>query len=338
MVRKSAVIILLLLFIFSCFSFNVTSRIDSRDTYYVGGSGDGNFSSISDCINTSKDGDIIFVYEGEYLEDILINKSISLISKVKGSAVLNGENQFNLINIVSSNVTIEGFLLKNTSIAVLVKRDLKNISIKNNKFCNNSNGILINENTSNLTIVSNLFYNNSESIRLYNCSQTYFFNNTIFNSNRYGIVLRNRSNFINISQNKIYFSGDAISNEDFSNNNVILDNNLSNNKRGIYAIFCENLFVSKNYFSNNSLNAIYIENSGFFNISNNSIINSNFGIYVNSCYNYSTFGNIFIGNNQDKKVSRKPPKIPGFEVTLLILFLLISFVVFYVYLEKFRKK
>ena len=40
-------------------------------TYYVGGSGGGNYSSIQDAIDDASDGDTVFVYNGIYNENII---------------------------------------------------------------------------------------------------------------------------------------------------------------------------------------------------------------------------------------------------------------------------
>ena len=50
----------------------------SVNMLYVGGTGNGNYSSIQETINASNSGDTIYVYSGIYNETLEINKSISL--------------------------------------------------------------------------------------------------------------------------------------------------------------------------------------------------------------------------------------------------------------------
>jgi len=40
--------------------------ISTGNTLYVGGSGEGNYSSIQDAIDDASDGDTVFVYNGSY--------------------------------------------------------------------------------------------------------------------------------------------------------------------------------------------------------------------------------------------------------------------------------
>ena len=67
---------------------------DRGNTYYVGGSGSGNYSKIQDAINNASDGDTIFVYNGTYNEHIRINKQLFLkgIEKENPPLIFGGPN------------------------------------------------------------------------------------------------------------------------------------------------------------------------------------------------------------------------------------------------------
>ncbi len=60
--------------------------------FYVGGSGEGNYSRIQDAIKDSSSGDTVFVYDDSspYLENVVIDKSITLVGEDKTSTVING--------------------------------------------------------------------------------------------------------------------------------------------------------------------------------------------------------------------------------------------------------
>jgi len=339
MIKKALVYMIVIVFIFLNFTFSASSTYENNSILFVGGSGEGNFSSINDALDNSTDGDIIYVYNGSYNERIVLNKSVSLLGESKKNAVLCGKDNFNILNIISSNVTIQGFLFINSSNSVLISNDCKNIFICDNIFYNNSNGILSEENSRNITVESSFFINNSECIRFYNTSNSFISDNDFFENQEYGIVLRKKSTSNFVSKNRFSYIGTGIINVD-SSNNMIIKNNISSCYYGIYGSSSEHLFIYENELYNNSKKSVFLVNSGFFNISNNSFVNNEYGIYVNSCYNYSDFkNNLFIDNIQDFRVTNKPPviRIPSFEMTVFIISLFISFLVFYIFLKKYEK-
>ena len=66
----------------------------SGNTYFVGGHGQNNYSKIQDAIDNASDGDTIFVYSGIYHENIVINKSITLLGSGQDSTIISGFNSF----------------------------------------------------------------------------------------------------------------------------------------------------------------------------------------------------------------------------------------------------
>ena len=102
--KKQRLLVLFVLHILLIYSFSVTSQETTKSSYiYVGGDGDGNFSSINDAVKQSIDNTIIFVYNGTYNENIVINKSISIIGQSKNKTILNGNGSLYCINIINSN-------------------------------------------------------------------------------------------------------------------------------------------------------------------------------------------------------------------------------------------
>jgi nitrous oxidase accessory protein NosD len=73
---------------------------------YVGGSGEGNYSSIQDAINNSENGTIIYVTNGVYFENLLIDKSIILTGKDKYNTIIDGNGNGTIITIVANNVSV----------------------------------------------------------------------------------------------------------------------------------------------------------------------------------------------------------------------------------------
>jgi parallel beta-helix repeat protein len=72
------------------------------------------FSSIQAAINNATPGDTIFVHQGIYYENIMVNKSISLIGEHKNSTIIDGKDLGSVIVVTENMVKISGFTLRNT--------------------------------------------------------------------------------------------------------------------------------------------------------------------------------------------------------------------------------
>ncbi len=94
------------------------SSIEKNDgnILYVGGNGEGNYSSIQDAINAASDGDTIIVYPGVYNERIEVNKSLCITGKKDEKdgelpvIIYNGEI---VVNISAKNCTLKYFRIIN---------------------------------------------------------------------------------------------------------------------------------------------------------------------------------------------------------------------------------
>jgi nitrous oxidase accessory protein NosD len=161
---------------------------------YVGGSGDGNYSIIQDTINISDIGDIIFVYNGIYNENIEINKSISIIGENKDSTIINGKKSNYVLMLKAPNINISGFTIKDGLIS----------------------GILI-ERSENCKIFQNIIDRNVIGINVISSNYTIIFNNTISNNTDVGV---------NITNNK--------EPSYFLRYNTIFHNNFISNKQNAY--------------------------------------------------------------------------------------------------------
>ena len=111
------------------------------NTLYVGGSGEGNYSSIQDAIDNASDGDTIFVYDDSspYKESGLdIEKSINLIGENKDTTVIDGLKDGIIIIISYTDwVNISGFTIQNSSQSGIWVAFSDSINISGNIFADN---------------------------------------------------------------------------------------------------------------------------------------------------------------------------------------------------------
>ena len=135
--------------------------------YYVGGTGEGNYTKIQDAIDDTFPGDTVFVYDDSspYYENIWINWSINLIGENKYTTQINGSGIDGKCVIVvwASNVTISNFNIENSGASPIyldsgIYSDYHDCTYTNNIITYNKIGIYLNSrrnNISNNIIVDN---------------------------------------------------------------------------------------------------------------------------------------------------------------------------------------
>ena len=300
-------IIILFLFFGICIFFPFFSICKAKDTniLYVGGNGLGDYSIIQDAIDNSSDNDTIYVNNGTYYENLIINKSINLIGQDKNSTFLVGNNSLYVILIKSLWINITEFTIKNGKIgAYIVGPDYS---------CN--------------TIINNIFTENWEGIRLDNSSGNNISLNNIKNNTNFGIISYESNNNI-IGSNTFIDNYKAILLGRWSDYNVVSGNNFTENSFAVMIDSSFNNIICKNSFYKNNL-GISLSYSKTNNITENVIeFTKDYGIYISNSEDNTILPNTFFKNYIDIKEETGPPvvKTPGFEILFVfisILFILI---------------
>ena len=293
--------------------------LSSGNILYVGGSGPNNYTKIQDAIDNASEGDTVLVYNGKYKEDVVVNKSITLMGKNKNKAVIDGEYE-PAITVTADGVVIYGFMITDGSHAGIKLQHSDNNKIYGNniipKYYNIYYGIALcysegNEiysntiisyegihlNHSNLNIIHNNSISNGEvGIRLQKSNMNSICYNAIFEHNPYyvppygkGIIIE-ESNFTNVAHNIFYTNDGCIFCIDSDENNIVR-NIFSNNEWAIFLEDSDKNNMSQNIFLNTP--GIYLEDSDKNNISQN-IFSNDSSIYLDSSYS-----NVISYNNLD---------------------------------------
>ena len=71
-------------------------------------------STIQEAINNAVDGDTISVKAGIYYEHVVVNRTVSLVGEDVSTTIIDGNNTGHVVNVVSDNVNIAGFTVRNS--------------------------------------------------------------------------------------------------------------------------------------------------------------------------------------------------------------------------------
>lgn len=227
-----------------------------KNIFFVGGTGEGNYSNIQEAIDNASKNDIIYVFSGLYKEHIIINKSLIIIGEDKNNTIIDGcENDY-VINLFANDTRISNFNIQNSSENGLNVDGSRNL-IENNIFQKNGYlGISI-KNSYDTNLFNNIIRQNERGICLCLCCfNTVIMNNSFENNNFCGLyIYKSCDNYIfrnHFQQNKC---GSIIS---LSHNNTLYLNNICNCKRcglNLYRSF--NNTIKRNNFIKSSFCAFF---------------------------------------------------------------------------------
>ena len=276
--------------------------IFNNNTLYVGGSGEGNYTTIKDAIDDATDGDTVFVYDDSspYYENVVVNKSINLIGEKGETTVIDGGGYGIVINIPADGVNVSGFTIRNGSVGIFIWSSSNTIT-GNTITSNKAYGICIYYSHSKLnTITNNIISNNNGGIKILDSDFSIIKGNTISNNHSCLLLYYSKSNII--SDNSFFNDGLFVYNS--YNNNI--ENNLVNGKPLVYfedksdeiitdagqviLVNCNEITVENQILSNADVGIeLWKTNNSI--IINNDFSNNEYGIYF-----YKSSGNNITGN------------------------------------------
>lgn len=241
------------------------------------------FRYIQDAIDNASAGDRIYILEGTYTENLIINSSktsLNLFGEDASNTIITGDGAGDVLTISATGVDISDLTIKESGA--------------------NSSNAAVKINASNCVLVNNLISDSSHGIYVYDCDNTKIYYNTLSGNSLDGIHIRSSRNN-NITYSTMQSNGyNGIFLYNCSNNRLENNTVSSNTYNGIYLnLTCNNNTIANNYIASNTLNGIYLNDHCNDNIirnhnGNNEIYsNSNSGIRIeNSSRNNLGYNNV----------------------------------------------
>ena len=237
--------------------------------------------SIQSAVDNATYGDIVYVHNGTYIENILITQSIALVGK--NATIYGNSSTDDVITVAGDGVHVVGF-----NISGIYNGDKAGIQLygadhslvaDNTISMGYTNYYAIRSDVSyNLSIINNTLYDNSYGIRLGEAYSTTISGNTITNNRYRGIRLYDNASDTLVENNNISSNGYiGVELYKYSNNNTIIGNTINSNGYngngfGIYVSYiCDGTNIINNTIQYNTFKGIAVRDGSI----NTSIIGNN---------------------------------------------------------------
>jgi len=258
----SAILILLLLVIVFGEAWNVTTMGDPEIIRVPE-----DYPTIQAAINAAGSGDSIYVRNGTYKENVLINKAISLFGENSEATVIDGGNIGNVVRVIEDGVYVANFTIRNSGPGPdfnsgVALDHVRSCGIMNNNFSSNRWGILVFGSSGN-QITNNKISSISSGLGvalgvavMFSSFNNSISRNTVTQPNGYSIYMQSSCNKNILSFNKISSSnGEGIVLHDSHSNNITC-NEISSSYRGLRLTISNENWVYHNSFKNNTIGGL----------------------------------------------------------------------------------
>jgi len=237
-----------------------------------------NYTAIQEAINAASPGDTIRVRAGTYYENVVVNKTLSLIGEDKDSTIIDANDADAVLTIQANSTTVEGFIIQNGSFGIIIigrygYEPCSRNNITGNIIRSNELGLYISGKGNN-TIVNNVMTNNV--FGLYIGSS-----NNILRDNR---MLENNYNFIGV----LLTYGVQSTYNDIDTSNTV------DGKPVYYLVDQTNLNINPSNFPN--IGYLALINCSNIAVRDLTLTNNGEGILLSQCINCTIEGNMIRDN------------------------------------------
>ncbi len=148
------------------------------------------YATIQEAINAPEtlEGHTIFVDDGAYYENVVVNKSLMLIGEDRETTIIDGNETGNVVSVSANGVAIIGFTIQNGVDGIHATYS-NGISISTNIISDNQyDGVFLGD-SNNDTVMDNYVGNNNRGIHIKWGANNTLHDNNVVNNKEFGIVL-----------------------------------------------------------------------------------------------------------------------------------------------------
>jgi parallel beta-helix repeat protein len=253
------------------------------------------FSTIQEAINNATEGDQVFVLNGTYHENVVVNKTIMLVGEDRNITIIDGNGSSFGVNVVSDDVCISGFTIRNSSGNVVQVFNVNNCNLTGNSLAQGSVGVHL-LNSGGGCLVGNHVSSAVIGVCLKSCNGTLVEGNNVTDSQDAAVLMSNSSkvvadsNFLSKSVNQGLFLN-------YSSGNVVSGNMIFNNAVGLRLQYSNGNVVTGNDATNNGLEGFSLYSSNGNNMSGNVIRYNGFGLRLTYSGNNTLRSNSILSND-----------------------------------------
>ena len=267
----------------------------SATTFYVGGGGPGNYTTIQEAIDAANAGDTVYVYGGTYYENLIVDKRLSLTGESKNSTTIDGSQTGDVIYVSSDGVNITDFTLTGSGWtyydAGLELDRIEHCHVADNNISDSWVGILLNSSNNNTILRNSVSYNLRVGISLIDSDSNMIAGNSASNNTAI-IYLTESSNNNSLTGNVAHDNERGIylvqSDENFLRNNTIL----TTYREGIMISMSEGNIIEYNTVSSSNTDGIWLVEASNSTLTGNNVSHSDWvGISIWSSYNITLTDN-----------------------------------------------
>jgi parallel beta-helix repeat protein len=267
MKSKKLVVIICMLVTASVFPIFTTSLASDGNIIYVDDDAPlewydaTRIRTIQEGIDAAFEGDTVYVFNGTYYENIVVDKSITLTGEDKTTTIIDGNEITYTVGLFADGVHLSGFTIQNAGCGEEIKRKDVTLYVRSNENTISGNIFICGpEPISDMDNRGIFLFNSSNNLISRNIIEKNFYNGIKLHNSHYNEII---DNVITGLTRGLRGSATAIDVED-SSNNIIKRNEISKNNIGISLsennnITSDNQIIQNNFFGNLRFDVVFNE-------------------------------------------------------------------------------